>query len=80
MPEIEQQAPSTGGTYFPIPPQGCESAGISLRDHIAEQVFVRLLGDAFAACIGQEIEINAKDFAVQSFIAADKWLATRAVV
>ncbi len=80
MPEITQDSVPSGGPYFPIPPQGCESPGVSVRDRIAERVFVRLLGDAFAVNIGQEVEINARDYAVQAFAAADAWIATRSVM
>ena len=80
MPEIPQEAVQDGGSYYPIPPQGCASSGISVRDKIAERTFVRLLGDAFQAQMGSDVDIPANDFAVQSFAAADAWLKARALV
>lgn len=80
MPEIEQPKSPDGGPYYPIPPQGCEHPGVTLRDRVAEKTFVRLLGDAFQAQMGQRVEINANDFAVQAFNAADAFLRARAVM
>lgn len=64
-----------GGPAFPVPKHALWD-GLSLRDLVSLHVYGEMLGAVYA--LGGKIE--AKDVAVEAFIAADAWLKARAVI